>query len=103
MLPIEGKLISESALFNESNITGESMPVTHRKGSHLKAGFVNTGESIVVEVESDFEHSSYRKILEIVEQGKVHSAPLVRLSERYNLLFTLFAVSIAVLAYVLSG
>ncbi|MCW1887934.1 MAG: heavy metal translocating P-type ATPase [Candidatus Moranbacteria bacterium] len=103
MLPIEGRLISEEGIFNESNITGESMPVIHRKGSHLKAGFVNTGESIVVEVESDFEHSSYRKILEIVEQGKVHSAPLVRLSERYNLLFTLFSVAIAVLAYVVSG
>jgi heavy metal translocating P-type ATPase len=103
MLPIEGRLISEKAVFNESNITGESLPVIHRKGSHLKAGFVNSGESIIVEVESDFEHSSYRKILEIVEKGKIHSAPLVRLSERYNLLFTLFAVSIAILAYVLSG
>ena len=103
MLPIEGKLLSSRGVFNESNITGESLPVTHREGSHLKAGFVNMGEAIMVEVESDFEHSSYRKILEIVEKGKVHSAPLVRLSERYNLIFTLFALSIAVSAYMLSG
>lgn len=103
MLPIEGRLLSDRGVFNESNITGESLPVTHIEGSHLKAGFVNMGEALMVEVESDFEHSSYRKILEIVEKGKTHSAPLVRLSERYNLVFTLFALSIATTAYVLSG
>ena len=103
MLPIEGRLLSLRGVFNESNITGEPLPVTHIEGGHLKAGFVNMGEAIMVEVESDFEHSSYRKILEIVEKGKVHSAPLVRLSERYNLIFTLFAVSIALSAYLLSG
>jgi heavy metal translocating P-type ATPase len=103
MLPIEGRLLSTQGVFNESNITGEPLPVTHIEGSHLKAGFVNMGEAIMVEVESDFEHSSYRKILEIVEKGKVHSAPLVRLSERYNLIFTIFALSIALSAYLVSG
>lgn len=103
MLPIEGRLLSSVGIFDESNMTGESLPVTHKEGSHLKAGFVNMGESVMILVKSDFEHSSYRKILEIVEKGKVHSAPLVRLSEQYNLLFTAFALSVAVGAYAFSG
>lgn len=103
MLPIEGRLLSKAGIFDESNMTGESLPVTHKEGSHLKAGFVNMGESVMVLVKSDFEHSSYRQILEIVEKGKVHSAPLVRLSERYNLIFTAFALSIAGGAFVFSG
>ncbi len=103
MLPIEGRLLSKAGIFDESNMTGESLPVTHKEGSHLKAGFVNMGESVMVLVKSDFEHSSYRKILEIVEKGKIHSAPLVRLSERYNLWFTTFALSIALSAFFFSG
>lgn len=103
MLPLEGSLLGETAIFDESNITGEAEPSLYRKGSHLKAGLVNRGEAVLVKARGDFEHSSYRRILDIVEKGKVHPAPLVRLSERYNFYFTSFALAIAFGAYFFSG
>lgn len=99
MLPFEGTLLSLEAVFDESPITGEMEPVVHEKGSILKAGFVNTGAVARICALGDFEHSSYRRILSLVEEGKRHSAPLARLSERSNVYFTLFVLLLSGLAY----
>ncbi|OGI22168.1 MAG: cadmium-translocating P-type ATPase [Candidatus Moranbacteria bacterium RIFCSPHIGHO2_01_FULL_55_24] len=103
MLPFEAELLSNEAVFDESNVTGEVEPAVHRKGGLLKAGFVNRGEIVLARAEGDFEHSSYRKILKLVDEGKHHPAPLARLSERYNILFTIFSLAIAFAAYFFSG
>lgn len=95
MLAFDGRLLSDRALLNEANITGEMEPVVYVETAVLKSGTVNVGTPIKLQVLSDFEHSSYRKILSLVEEGKIHPAPMVRLAERYNIYFTLFALALA--------
>jgi heavy metal translocating P-type ATPase len=101
MLPLEGRLCSREASVDLSSITGEPLPEIRRAGDSLKAGSVNVGAAVEIEALGDFEHSSYRRILSTVEEGKRHVAPFVRLSERANLLFTLFTLTFAGLCYVL--
>lgn len=101
MLAFDGYLLSEKALLNEANLTGEMEAVVYEEKKLLKSGSVNVGENFILEVRGDFEHSSYRQILKLVEEGKKHPSPLTRLAERYNIWFSLFAVILSFGAYFL--
>jgi len=103
MLAFDGHLISDRALLSEANITGEMEPVVYDTTAVLKSGTVNVGKVFQMRVLSDFDHSSYRKILSLVEEGKVHPAPMVRLAERYNIYFTFFSLLLACGAYLFFG
>lgn len=95
MLPLDGILLSGRALLNEANLTGEMEPVVYERSALLKSGLVNVGGSLELAVRGDFEHSSYQTILRLVEEGKTHPSPLVRVAERYNVLFTAAALGLA--------
>jgi heavy metal translocating P-type ATPase len=102
MIAIDGTLVSEKGLFNEANLTGEMEPVVYEHGTLLKGGIINVGETAELHVKGDFEHSSYRRILGLVEEGKTHPSPLGRLAERYNGYFTVFSLAVAFAAYAFS-
>lgn len=99
MLAFDGHLVSGKAVLNEANLTGEMEPVVVTSGILLKSGSINVGEEFLLTVRGDFEHSSYRKILQLVEEGKKHPSPLSRLAERYNIWFSLFALVLSFGAY----
>ncbi|MFZ2187360.1 MAG: heavy metal translocating P-type ATPase [Candidatus Moraniibacteriota bacterium] len=99
MLAFDGYLLSDRALLDEANLTGEMEPVVYEETAMLKSGSVNVGQVLTMRVLGDFEHSSYRKILSLVEEGKSHPAPMVRLAERYNIYFTFFSLVLAFGAY----
>lgn len=103
MLAFDGYLLSDRALLSEANLTGEMEPVVYVEAAVLKSGAVNVGETLKLRVLGDFEHSSYRKILSLVEEGKSHPSPVVRLAERYNIIFTFFGLALALGAYFLFG
>lgn len=92
LLAFDGFLLAPKALLNEANLTGEMEPVLYMEGQIVKSGSINVGEEFVLRVRGDFEHSSYRQILQLVEDGKRHPSPLARLAEQFNLWFTLFAL-----------
>lgn len=103
MLALDGYLLSDKAFLNEANITGEIEPVLYSYMAVLKSGTVNVGEPLKLRILSDFEHSSYRKILSLVEEGKNHPAPVVRLAEQYNFYFTFGSLFLALSAYFFSS
>lgn len=102
LVPLDGELQTE-ALINESNLTGEIEPRVYRAGSILKSGSINVGKMIRLTVSGDFEHSSYRKILSLVEEGKKHPSDTVRLAEKYNIAFTGITLVLAFGAFILFG
>lgn len=103
MLAFDGYLMSDRAVLNEANLTGEMEPVAYMETAVLKSGAINVGQPLKLSVLGDFEHSSYRKILSLVEEGKLHPSPIVRLAERYNIIFTFFSLVLACGAYLLFG
>lgn len=102
LVPLDGELQTE-ALINESNLTGEMEPRVYRAGSILKSGSINVGKMIRLTVSGDFEHSSYRKILSLVEEGKKHPSDTVRLAEKYNIAFTGITLVLAFGAFIVFG
>ncbi len=103
MLAFDGYLASPRAVLDEAALTGEMEPVDYQEKALLKSGSLNVGEPFELVVRGDFEHSSYRRILRLVEEGKVHPSPLVRLAERGNVWFTVLTLLFAVGAFAVSG
>ncbi len=103
MVPLDGILLSATALFSEANLTGEMEPVTYRQGAQLRSGIVNMGEAVELTVAGDFSHSTYQSMLSIVSEGKREPSALVRLAGRLNWPFTVITLILSLGAYFVTG
>ena len=103
MVPVDGVLVSADGAFDESSLTGESMPVAKSAGDGVLSGTVNGSAAVVLDVEHAARDSQYQQIVALVESAANSKAPIVRLADRFALPFALAAYSIAALAWWLSG
>jgi heavy metal translocating P-type ATPase len=103
IVPLDGYLLSDDALMDEANLTGEFEPQSYRKNQFLKSGLVNAGASLELRVSGNFAGSTYQKIVNLVREAKSHPARIVRLAEKYNYGFTAITLVMAGAAYFISG
>lgn len=103
IVPLDGYLLSDDALMDEANLTGEFEPRPYRKGQFLKSGLVNAGASLELRVSGTFSTSTYQKIVDLVREAKQHPARIVRLAEKYNYGFTAVTLVMAGVAWFISG
>ena len=103
ILPVDGVLLSASGAFDESSLTGESLPVEHTRGEHLLSGSVNGSRAILLRATAAAADSQYQRIVDLVESAQRSRAPFVRLADRVAVPFTLLAFALAGGAWWLSG
>lgn len=103
VIPVDGHLDSDVATTDESQLTGESMPVEHRQGDALLSGSINGADAIRMVSTATAATSQYQQIVDLVREASESRPPLVRLADRYALPFTLVALAIATVAAVLAG
>jgi len=103
LVPVDGELLSESAILDESSLTGESLPVERARGQLLLSGAVNGVAAIRIRAAATAEDSQYSRIIALVEEASSSRAPVVRLADRYAVPFTLLALAMAGTAWFLSG
>jgi len=102
VIGLDGILVSETGLTDESSLTGEAYPVDKIKGDLIRSGTVNIGDPIILRVTKEAADSTYRKIIDMVKTAQNEKAPLVRLADKYSVFFTLLTMIIAGLAYLLT-
>lgn len=103
VLPVDGVLLDGEADFDESSLTGESMPVHKLAGEQLLSGSVNGTRAISMRAAASAADSQYSRIVELVQEASKSRAPMVRLADRYAIPFTLLAYAIAGAAWWASG
>jgi heavy metal translocating P-type ATPase len=103
LVPVDGVLLTADAGFDESSLTGESLPVEHRRGDALMSGSVNGAEAVRVRATATAAQSQYQAIVELVKEAQASKAPFVRLADRVAVPFTLVALAIGAAAWVASG
>ncbi len=103
ILPVDGTLLSERAVIDESSVTGEPVPVTHTAGAELVSGTTNGTTTFRMRAERSAADSQYATIVQLVRAAVDSRAPMVRLADRYAIPFTLVSLLIAAVAAYVSG
>lgn len=99
VIPLDGILESEVAMTDESSLTGEPYFMDKQHGDVVRSGTINVGDVMIITVTTANEESTYRKIIDLVQQAQESQAPLVRLADRYSKIFTFFTAAIVIVAY----
>ncbi len=99
VVPVDGVLLSGEADFDESSITGESLPVTRGTGATVLSGVLNEQQAVVLRAAATAAESQYAQIVAMVREAAESRAPVVRLADRYAVPFTGFAFLVAGLAW----
>ncbi|MGG5175915.1 heavy metal translocating P-type ATPase [Pseudarthrobacter sp. J1763] len=103
ILPVDGELLTEAGIFDESALTGESLPVEHVRGDTLLSGSLNGEAAVHLRATATSANSQYSQIVALVQEAAASRAPTVRLADRYAVPFTLIALILAGLAWFISG
>lgn len=95
-LALDGVLISDSASFNTSALTGESKPDTKQKGDTVLAGMINLNTVAQVKVNTPYADSKLSKILELVQNATAQKAPTELFIRKFARIYTPIVVFLAV-------
>ena len=100
---LDGILISESASFNTSALTGESKPDTKKKGEVVLAGMIDLNSVAEIKVTALFKDSKLSKILEMVQEATARKSKtqlfISKFAKIYTPIVVFLAIGIATIPY----
>ena len=96
-LPADGKLVSGFASFDESALTGESIPVERATGEKVPAGATSVDRLVTLEVLSEPGASAIDRILKLIEEAEERRAPIERFIDRFSRIYTPAIMTVALL------
>lgn len=102
-VPVDGVVTKGSGTFDESSLTGESKPVEKQIKSELMSGSINGNSAIEYKATKLASDSQYQKIIRLVRESQNQPAHFVRLADRYAVPFTIIALIISSIAWIVSG
>lgn len=93
---VDGEVISGESLFDESSISGESIPVAKKYGSKIYSGTINTDKVIRYKALKNYANSTLNNIVELLEDS-LNSKP--KIEETTNSLSKYFSITILSVAF----
>lgn len=76
-IPVDGKITKGEGFFDESTLTGESIPVYKKIGDFVFSGTINSNALIEYEVTKDFKNSTFSSIVTLLEDS-LNSKPKIQ-------------------------
>ncbi|MBS0976531.1 HAD-IC family P-type ATPase, partial [Serratia rubidaea] len=98
-LPADAELINPFASFDESALTGESVPVERQQGEKVAAGSLSVDQSVQMKVVSEPGKNAIDRILQLIEEAEERRAPIERFLDRFSRYYTpaIMLLSLAVI------
>lgn len=103
VVPVDARILEGTASFDESSLTGESLPAIKQPGQNIMSGSINQDGAITAEALHSAKDSQYEQIIKLVKAAANSQAPFVRLADKYAIPFTVISFGIAGIAWALSG
>jgi heavy metal translocating P-type ATPase len=103
VVPVDGLILSDAVVLDESALTGESKPADRLRGDKVRSGVINAGGPFDMRALTTAETSTYAGIIRLVREAQSSKAPFVRLADRYALWFLPLTLIVAALAWLVSG
>lgn len=98
-VPLDGVIVEGVSAFDESPVTGESVPVDRGPGDAVFAGSLNTSGLVAFESTTLASDTTLARIIQMVENAQAGRAPVQRFVDRFSRVYTpVVVVSAAALA-----
>jgi len=87
-LPADGALLASGISFDESALTGESVPVEHQAEDIVMAGSLAVNRLAQLRVVSESGNNAIDRILHLIEEAEENKAPIERFLDRFSRWYT---------------
>ncbi|MBN2847502.1 MAG: cation-translocating P-type ATPase [Coriobacteriia bacterium] len=101
-VPLDGRITEGRSAFDESPITGESLPADRGPGDLVYAGTLNTSGLVVIVTTAGATDTTIARIVELVESAQATRAPVQRFVDRFSRVYTPIVV-VAAIALAVGG
>lgn len=102
-VPVDGVIVNGESSFDQSSLTGESVPVDKKPGEDLMSGSINGDVAVEMKVTRLAKDSEYQSIVALVKSSKAQPAKFVKMADRYAVPFTIISLVIGLVAAGVSG
>lgn len=99
-VPIDGVIIEGSASIEESNITGESLPVLKQKDDNVYSSTIIRAGFIKVKATNVGDDTSIANIIKLVEEASNSKAPISKLADKISGIFVPVIMLIAIITFI---
>ena len=96
-LPADVELMDAAASFDESALTGESVPVERLPGEQVMAGALVADRVVRLKITSEQGENAIDRILHLIEDAESRKAPLERFVDRFSRWYTPAMIVLAAL------
>ena len=103
LVPVDGHVVDNSAVIDESALTGEPIPKTKKISDPLFSGTVNVGDAFEMITDKLNAESQYSKIVQMVRKAQEEKAPIQRLADKYAVWFTPITIFISIFGWIITG
>ena len=101
--PVDGVVVEGRGVMDESYLTGEPFQMSKTSGSKVISGAINGDSALTIRATQRAADSRYAKIMLVMRESEEKRPQLRRLGDRLGAIYTPIAVTVAILAWALSG
>ena len=101
--PVDGEVIEGHGVMDESYLTGEPFQMRKTSGSTVISGAINGESALTIRATQRAADSRYAKIMVVMRESEEKRPQLRRLGDRLGAIYTPIAVTVAILAWAISG
>lgn len=101
--PADGEVTEGHGVMDESYLMGEPFQITKTSGSTVSSGAVNGESALTIRTTKLAADSRYAKIMEVMRESESKRPQLRRLGDQLGAIYTPVALTVAILAWAISG
>jgi heavy metal translocating P-type ATPase len=101
--PTDGVVVEGHGVMDESYLTGEPFQITKTRGSTVISGAINGESALTIRTTQRAADSRYAKIMNVMRESEATRPQLRRLGDQLGAIYTPVALTVALLAWAISG
>jgi heavy metal translocating P-type ATPase len=101
--PVDGVVTEGHSDMDESYLTGEPFAISKTSGSTVISGAINGESALTIRTTQCAADSRYSKIMDVMRESESKRPNLRRLGDRLGAIYTPVALTVAIIAWVVSG